>query len=101
MRGDDRAECNSAAGALDAVQQLESALEERTDARGIAEAGMDAARAEAERLLADARRTGTEAGRRRRAEILAEAEAEARRSGPTARPRCRSFASASRPVTTS
>ena len=39
---------------------------------------MDAARAEAERLLADARRTGSEAGRRRRDEILAEAEAEAR-----------------------
>ena len=64
--------------ALDAVQQLESALAERTDAHGVAEAGMDAARAEAERLLADARRTGSEAGRRRRDEILAEAEAEAR-----------------------
>jgi hypothetical protein len=66
------------AGALEAVQQLESALAERTDARGIAEAGMDAARAEAERLLADARRTGSDAGRRRRDEILAEAEAKAR-----------------------
>ena len=64
-------------GALEAVQQLESALAERADACGIAEAGMDAARAEAERLLGDARRTGSEAGRRRRDEILAEAEAEA------------------------
>jgi vacuolar-type H+-ATPase subunit H len=63
------------AGALEAVQQLESALAERTDARGVAEAGMDAARAEAERLLTDARRTGSDAGRRRRDDILAEAEA--------------------------
>ena len=64
--------------ALDAVQQLESALAERTDARGPAEAGMDAARAAAERLVADARRTGSDAGRRRRDEILAEAQAEVR-----------------------
>ena len=64
--------------ALDAVQQLESALADRTDARGVAETGMNAARAEAERLLADARRTGSDAGRRRRADILAEAEADAR-----------------------
>ena len=61
--------------ALDAVQQLESALAERTDGGGPAETGMDAARAEAERLVADARRTGSDAGRRRRDEILAEAEA--------------------------
>ena len=66
------------AGALEAVQQLESALAERTDARGVAEAGMDAARAEAERLLTHARRTGSDAGRRRRDDILAEADAEAR-----------------------
>jgi hypothetical protein len=65
-------------GALEAVQQLESELAERTDARGIAEAGIDAARAQAEQLLADARRTGSDAGRRRRDEILAEAEVEAR-----------------------
>jgi F0F1-type ATP synthase membrane subunit b/b' len=64
--------------ALDAVQQLESALAERTDARGVAEAGIDAARAEAEQLLGDARRTGSDAGRRRRVEILVEAEVEAR-----------------------
>jgi hypothetical protein len=66
------------AGPLEAVQELESELAERTDAREIAEAGMAAARAEAERLLADARRTGSQAGRRRREAILAEAEAEAR-----------------------
>jgi len=65
-------------GALEAVQQLESALADRSDARGIAEVGMDAARAEAERVLADARRIGSEAGRHRRAEILAAATAEAR-----------------------
>jgi hypothetical protein len=65
-------------GALEAVQQLESALADRTDARGIAEVGMDAARAEAERLLADARRIGSEAGRRCRDEILAAAASDAR-----------------------
>ena len=65
-------------GALEAVQQLESALAERTHARGIAEVGMDAARAEAERVLADARRIGSEAGRRRRDEILAAATADVR-----------------------
>ena len=66
------------AGALEAVQQLESALAERTNGRGRPEVAMDAARAKAEQLLADARRSGSEAGRRRRADILAEAEAEAR-----------------------
>ena len=65
-------------GALEAVQELESVLAERADARGIAEVGIDAARAEAEHLLADARRIGLEAGRRRRDEILAAATAEAR-----------------------
>jgi hypothetical protein len=65
-------------GALEAVQELESALAERADARGTAEVGIDAARAEAERLLADARRIGLEAGRRRRDEILAAAAADAR-----------------------
>ena len=64
--------------ALDAIQQLESALAERTDGGGPAETGMDAARAEAERLVADARRTGSDAGRRRRDEIQAEAEADVR-----------------------
>ena len=66
------------AGALEAVQQLESALAERTNGRGRPESRMDAARATAEHLLADARRAGSEAGGRRRGEILAEAEAEVR-----------------------
>jgi hypothetical protein len=66
------------AGALEAVQELEAALTRRADARDDAEAGIDTARAEAEHLLADARRVGADAGRRRRAGILAEAEAEAR-----------------------
>jgi vacuolar-type H+-ATPase subunit H len=65
--------------ALEAVQQLEADLTERTDARrGVAEARTDAACAAAEQLLADARRVGTDEGRRRRADILAEAESEAR-----------------------
>jgi hypothetical protein len=67
------------ADALGAVQELEAALALRADARDDAEAGTDAARAEAERLLAEARRVGADAGRRRRADILAEAEAEARK----------------------
>jgi vacuolar-type H+-ATPase subunit H len=66
------------ADALAAVQELEAALARRADARDDAEAGIDTARAEAERLLAEARRVGAHAGRRRRADLLAEAEAEAR-----------------------
>jgi hypothetical protein len=66
------------ADALDAVQELEAALARRADARDDADAGIDAANAEAERLLAEARRDGADAGRRRRADILADAEAEAR-----------------------
>jgi vacuolar-type H+-ATPase subunit H len=65
------------ADALEAVQELEAALARRADARDDAEAGIDTASAEAQRLPADARRVGTAAGRRRRADILAEAEAEA------------------------
>jgi len=66
------------ADALEAVQELEAALARRADARDDAEAGIDTASAEAERLLAEARRVGADAGRRRRADILAEAEAGAR-----------------------
>ncbi len=66
------------ADALEAVQELEAALARRADARDDAEAGIDTASAEAERLLAEARRLGADAGRRRRADILAEAETEAR-----------------------
>jgi len=60
--------------ALGAVRRLESALEERTGG-DIAEAALDAAREEAERLLADARAAGDDEGRRRRAAVLAAAEA--------------------------
>jgi vacuolar-type H+-ATPase subunit H len=64
-------------GALEAVRRLESALEERGTARDEAGSVLDAARAEAERLRAAARRAGIDAGRSRRAEIIAEAEAQA------------------------
>jgi vacuolar-type H+-ATPase subunit H len=63
--------------ALVAVRRLESTLEERNDAHGVATAALDAARATAEGLLAEARAAGTDAGRRRRAELLAKAEADA------------------------
>jgi hypothetical protein len=67
----------SAPTALDAVRRLETALGDRTDTRDAADAGLAAARAEAERLLAGARAAGSDAGRRRRAEILAQAETDA------------------------
>ena len=63
-------------GALEAVRLLERALEER-GARDEAGSVLDAARAEAERLRAAARRAGIDAGRRRRAAVIAEAEAQA------------------------
>ena len=62
--------------ALGAVRRLESALEERTGG-DTAEAALDAAREEAERLLACARAAGDNEGRRRRAALLAAADAEA------------------------
>ena len=62
--------------ALGAVRRLESVLEERTGG-DTAEAALDAARAEAERLLADARAAGDDEGRRRSAALLAAADAEA------------------------
>jgi vacuolar-type H+-ATPase subunit H len=62
--------------ALDAVRRLESALEERTGGEE-AEAALDAARDEAKRLLADAHAAGYDEGRRRRAVLLAAADAEA------------------------
>ena len=64
-------------GALEAVRRLEGALEAGNQARAEAEAALDAAREEAERLLADARAVGSVAGRRRRAEVLEASEAEA------------------------
>jgi hypothetical protein len=67
-----------AGGALDALQRLESALEGRDDSRDdVAQAGLAAAHAEAERIVAAARAAGTDAGRRRRAELLARAQTEA------------------------
>jgi vacuolar-type H+-ATPase subunit H len=67
----------SSLDALTAVQRLESVLEERDGARDVAEDALAAARAEADRLLADAREAGTEAGRTCRSALVAEAEAEA------------------------
>jgi hypothetical protein len=63
-------------GALDTLQRLETALEQRDDSRDVAEARLAAANAEAERILAAARAAGTDAGRRRRAELLAQAQTE-------------------------
>jgi hypothetical protein len=62
--------------ALDAVRRLESELEERSGG-DTAEAALDAAREEAERLLAAARAAGDDEGRRRRAALFAAADAEA------------------------
>jgi hypothetical protein len=66
----------SSAGALEAVRELESALEERNEAHDLDRA-LDAAREEAERLLAAARRSGIDAGRRRGTTVLAQAAADA------------------------
>ena len=63
--------------ALAAVRELEGALDERHDAGDSAEATLDTARSEAERLLSAARAEGTVAGRRRRAALLSDAEADA------------------------
>jgi cell division septum initiation protein DivIVA len=68
---------SSPRGALEAVRELEAALEEQHDSHAVAGTAVDDARAEAERLLVAARRAGTDAGRRRRAAVLSEAEAEA------------------------
>jgi hypothetical protein len=62
--------------ALGAVRRLERTLEERTG-NDAGEAALDAAREEAERLLADARAAGDDEGGRRRAALLAAADAEA------------------------
>jgi vacuolar-type H+-ATPase subunit H len=71
------AQDRSSLDALTAVQRLESALEQRDGARDVAEDALAAARAEADHLLADARRAGKKAGRRRSDALVAEAEAEA------------------------
>ena len=72
-----RSNGNPTRAALAAVRELEGVLDERHDARDSAEATLDAARSEAEHLLREARAQGTEAGRRRRAALLTEAEADA------------------------
>jgi vacuolar-type H+-ATPase subunit H len=72
-----RSNGNPTRAALAAVRELEGALDERHAARDSAEAALDAARSEAERLLSEARAEGTEAGRRRRAALLTDAEAHA------------------------
>jgi hypothetical protein len=65
------------AGALDAVSRIETALTERDAARDATDSALDAAHAEAERLLAAARTAGRRAGEDRRAAILTRARAAA------------------------
>jgi hypothetical protein len=64
-------------GALDAVKRIENALTERDAARQASESELDAAHAEAERLLSAARIAGTRAGEERRVALLAQAHADA------------------------
>lgn len=64
-------------GALDAVKRIETALTERDAARETLDAELDAARAQAERLLSVARDAGTRAGEQRRLALLARADADA------------------------
>ena len=66
------------AGALDAVKRIETALSERDAAREATDSELDAAHAEAERLLSAARTAGTRAGEERRIAILARGPAERR-----------------------
>jgi hypothetical protein len=92
-------EPTASSGGLDAVRQLERALEDRDDARGAADATLDTARAQAERLIAEARAAGTDAGRRLRATLLAGAERDAeaaRTSGQAAARRLRERAAQER-----
>jgi hypothetical protein len=68
---------SSGSPALAAVRRLESALDQRNDARDAAGAALDAARAEAEGLLAEARAAGTAEGLRRRDALLADSKTDA------------------------
>jgi vacuolar-type H+-ATPase subunit H len=68
---------SSLRGALEAVRRLEGAIEAGNLARVEADDALDAARHEADRLLADAEAAGNVAGRRRRDEVRAASEAEA------------------------
>jgi hypothetical protein len=65
------------AGALDAVQRIETAITERDAAREASDSVLDAARVEAERLLSAARAAGTRAGEERRVAILTRGHADA------------------------
>ena len=64
-------------GALDAVKRIENALTERDAAREASDSELDAAHAEAERLLAAARTAGTRAAEERRLALLTRAHADA------------------------
>lgn len=66
------------AGALGAVRRIETALAQRDAAHDVASSELDAAHAEAERLLLAARVAGGRAGEDRRVAILARARADAR-----------------------
>jgi vacuolar-type H+-ATPase subunit H len=77
--------------ALDAVRQLEHELELRGDAAESAATRLDAARAEAARLLASARRAGMDAGRQAREAVLAEAETQATAMRATADAQAQTF----------
>lgn len=63
--------------ALEALQDLESTLEDQDDSREVAEELLTAAHTEAERILAAARTAGERTGERRRAAMLSSARAEA------------------------
>jgi hypothetical protein len=65
------------AGALEAVKRIENALTERDATREETDAELNAARAEAERLLAAAHVAGTRAADERRDALLASAHADA------------------------
>jgi hypothetical protein len=65
------------AGALDAVKRIESALGERDAARLALDTDLDAAHAQAERLLAEAHVAGGRAAQERRVALLARADADA------------------------
>jgi len=64
------------AGALDAVKRIERALGERDAARQASDSDLDAAHAEAERLLFEARIAGLRAAEERRVALLARAAAD-------------------------
>jgi vacuolar-type H+-ATPase subunit H len=64
-------------GGLEVVRRLEHALEASDDAREVADATLAAAHAEADRLVALARAEGSDAGHRRQASLIADAEADA------------------------